>query len=72
MTELVWQQSSFCQEGGSCLGIATSSDNTMHIRESSSPGTVVTTARAQLGSFIRAIKAGSEPRDFILTIAREI
>ncbi|QES42021.1 DUF397 domain-containing protein [Streptomyces venezuelae] len=37
MPELTWQKSSHCQEGNSCVHIATDPTGTIHLTESSDP-----------------------------------
>ncbi|MYY85382.1 MULTISPECIES: DUF397 domain-containing protein [unclassified Streptomyces] len=37
MPELTWQKSSYCQEGNSCVHIATDPTGAIHLTESSDP-----------------------------------
>lgn len=58
MTTREWRHSSYCGEGNSCVGIATSADGTVKIRESDAPDLIVTTTPAKLQAFIQGVKAG--------------
>ncbi|MFD5553803.1 DUF397 domain-containing protein [Streptomyces sp. NPDC127068] len=57
--EIRWQKSSYSSGGdeGQCLEIATRAD-TVLLRESDAPGTVVTTTPAKLRAFLLGVKAG--------------
>ncbi|MDQ0775716.1 hypothetical protein QF026_004182 [Streptomyces aurantiacus] len=37
MPEATWQKSSYCAQGNSCIHIATTPTNTIHLTESSDP-----------------------------------
>ncbi|KAF4410859.1 DUF397 domain-containing protein [Streptomyces lycii] len=54
--QTVWQKSSFSQEEGECMEIATLGP-AVALRESDDPGTVLTTTPAALDGLIRAVKA---------------
>ncbi|MYY11134.1 DUF397 domain-containing protein [Streptomyces sp. SID4919] len=57
--EIQWQKSSHSSggDGGQCIEIATEGD-TVLLRESDTPGTVVTTTPEKLRAFLLGIKAG--------------
>ncbi|MFI2237414.1 DUF397 domain-containing protein [Streptomyces chrestomyceticus] len=59
MSAFTWQKSSYCGEGNNCLNVAVFPDAAIHIRESETPNSVVTTARPQFGLLVDAIKSGS-------------
>ncbi|MFF5305559.1 DUF397 domain-containing protein [Streptomyces sp. NPDC013161] len=56
---LHWQKSTFSGggEGNTCVELATT-PTTLHLRESDTPGTELTTTTAPLTHLIRSIKAG--------------
>ncbi|MBB5937977.1 DUF397 domain-containing protein [Streptomyces zagrosensis] len=58
MTILNWRMSSYCGEGNSCLNLAATPGGTLHLRESETPETVLTTAPATLRAFIDTVKTG--------------
>jgi hypothetical protein len=55
--EIIWQKSSFSQGTGECVELATTADSIL-IRESDAPETVVTTSRDKLRAFVLGVKAG--------------
>ncbi|MFG2498491.1 DUF397 domain-containing protein [Streptomyces sp. NPDC048441] len=58
MPRLDWQKSSF--SGGpesNCLYLATTTEGTIHLRESDTPGIILTTDTAQLSALLRHIKS---------------
>ncbi|MDQ0775104.1 hypothetical protein QF026_003570 [Streptomyces aurantiacus] len=57
---LYWQKSTFSDggEGNTCVEIATS-PGTLHLRESDTPNTQLTTTTAPLAHLIRGVKAGA-------------
>lgn len=57
MTELIWQKSSFSEAGGAnCLHLAAAGPvGTVYLRESDSPGTVLTTTPGVLAALLRAL-----------------
>jgi len=57
MTEQVWRKSSFSQGNGNCIEIAGVEDSVL-IRESDDPATVVKTSRAKWVAFLAGAKAG--------------
>jgi uncharacterized protein DUF397 len=59
MSGLAWQKSSFSGSGGNgeCLELATTA-NTLLLRESDDPETVITTRPARVAALLFAIKAG--------------
>ncbi|WP_078607219.1 DUF397 domain-containing protein [Streptomyces flavidovirens] len=59
MSERDWQRSSFCGGGGNnCVELATAQGNGVAIRESETPGLVVSTNRAALRALVLGVKAG--------------
>ncbi|MBA4861298.1 DUF397 domain-containing protein [Streptomyces sp. PSKA54] len=59
MTSLNWQKSTHSEEGSSCVYIAAAPDGTIRLRESDEPDVILLATRAQLGTLIAAIKAGT-------------
>lgn len=58
MPELHWLKSSFSGEGGNnCVEIAATSSEGIALRESESPGHILTTNRAALRALVRTLKA---------------
>ncbi|MGV9850895.1 DUF397 domain-containing protein [Streptomyces sp. NPDC003442] len=57
-----WRQSSYCQEGASCVNVAAGEHNTILLRESEHPEVILSTTRTRLRTFIRAAKAGQFDR----------
>ncbi len=57
---LYWQKSTFSDggEGNTCVELA-ASPVTLHLRESDTPGTQLTTTTAPLAHLIRGVKAGA-------------
>jgi hypothetical protein len=55
--EIIWQKSSFSQGTGECVELAAMDDSIL-MRESDAPGTVVTTSRDKLRAFVLGVKAG--------------
>ncbi|MGW2325304.1 DUF397 domain-containing protein [Streptomyces sp. NPDC001700] len=58
MSERHWRKSSYSVEGSNCLYVAAREHDTIMLRESEHPETVLATTRARLRAFIRAAKAG--------------
>lgn len=57
MTDLDWQKSSF--SGGpesNCLNLATAPDGTLRLRESDTPGTVISTAPTSLTALLSHLR----------------
>ncbi|NJP99526.1 DUF397 domain-containing protein [Streptomyces zingiberis] len=52
-----WQKSSYSQEEGECVELATAG-SAVALRESDTPGTVLTVSAAALGALLRGVKAG--------------
>ncbi|MGW5868093.1 DUF397 domain-containing protein [Streptomyces sp. NPDC055239] len=62
MTNLNWQKSSYCQEASACVHVATTPDGTVHLRESDTPETILTTDPRQLRALISHIRTpGTHP-----------
>ncbi|MGH4033281.1 DUF397 domain-containing protein [Actinomycetota bacterium Odt1-20B] len=57
MTELTWQKSSFSEGGGAnCVYVAANPDtDTIHLRESDTPNTILTTTPEALAALIRTL-----------------
>ncbi|MFF8485781.1 DUF397 domain-containing protein [Streptomyces antibioticus] len=57
---LPWQRSTFSGggEGNTCVELA-ASPTTLHLRESDTPGTVLTTTPSALANLLEGIRAGS-------------
>ncbi|WP_327403530.1 DUF397 domain-containing protein [Streptomyces sp. NBC_01288] len=55
-----WQKSSFSEggDGNTCVELAATSPATLHLRESDTPDTQLTTTPASLTHLIRGIKSG--------------
>ncbi|MGW4079816.1 DUF397 domain-containing protein [Streptomyces asiaticus] len=58
MNMVDWRQSSYCQEGASCVNVAAGERETIMLRESEHPEVILSTTRTRLRTFIRAAKAG--------------
>ncbi|MER5259316.1 MULTISPECIES: DUF397 domain-containing protein [unclassified Streptomyces] len=56
MSELRWQKSTHSQEASSCVYIAAAPDGTIHLRESDTPDTILTTTPDRLHALIRTLK----------------
>ncbi|WP_055548427.1 DUF397 domain-containing protein [Streptomyces sp. NBRC 110028] len=59
MPTYTWQKSSYSGNAGNCVYVRTDRDGTLHLRESDAPDTILATAPATFGAFIRAAKAGA-------------
>ena len=55
-----WQKSSFSEggDGNTCVELAATSPTTLHLRESDTPGTELTTTTPSLAHLIRGVKSG--------------
>lgn len=64
MTELIWQKSSFSEAGGAnrLYVTASSTPATIHLRESDTPDTVLTTTPTALATPIRTLAPTSPVR----------
>lgn len=58
MSQLIWQKSTFSEDGANCVELAAAPDGTVRLRESDDPEVVVTTTPEKLRAFIRGVKAG--------------
>lgn len=58
MNMVDWRQSSYCQEGASCVNVAAGERETIIIRESEHPEVILATTRTRLRTFIRAAREG--------------
>lgn len=61
MSDRHWQKSSYSPDGTNCVFLATSSGDVIHLRESDSPATILTTTRTPLRSLIQVLKAAGRP-----------
>ncbi|MFE0047510.1 DUF397 domain-containing protein [Streptomyces albireticuli] len=57
MTAPIWQRSSYCESGSTCVHIAATPAGEILLRESESPETTLTTTPDRLRPFISHIKA---------------
>ena len=57
MTTKDWQKSSYSGDASNCLYVAAVGDS-IKIRESGAPDTIITTTRENLRAFILGVKAG--------------
>ncbi|MGW5866199.1 DUF397 domain-containing protein [Streptomyces sp. NPDC055239] len=55
MTQLDWQKSSFSEDQANCLYIATAPDGTIHLRESDTPDTTLTTTATPLAALLESL-----------------
>ncbi|MFG3232641.1 DUF397 domain-containing protein [Streptomyces antibioticus] len=55
-----WQKSSYSgpDDGNACIELASSTPTTLHLRESETPVTVLTTTPAPLSDLLRAVRDG--------------
>ncbi|GHE51877.1 DUF397 domain-containing protein [Streptomyces capitiformicae] len=60
MFRLHWQKSTYCGDASNCLHVAATPAE-IHLRESDTPHTVLTTTRTPLRSLIQALKAAGRP-----------
>jgi hypothetical protein len=58
MHGVVWQKSSYSNEGVNCVNVAAAPTRTALLRESDAPETVLTTTPAALRALLGAIKRG--------------
>ncbi|WP_392671828.1 DUF397 domain-containing protein [Streptomyces sp. LN785] len=59
MADPVWQKSSYCAQGNSCLHVA-AQDSTVHVTESSDPsGAILRTTPAAWAALLRTVKVGT-------------
>lgn len=52
-----WQKSTYSGDGSNCVYVATRAPNTIHLRESDTPDTILTTTAEGLRHLIRALKS---------------
>ncbi|NEA43435.1 DUF397 domain-containing protein [Streptomyces sp. SID11385] len=58
-TSHAWQKSSFSGVGGeNCIELRSTAPGSVHLRESTTPDTVVTTTSDNLRAFLLGVKAG--------------
>ncbi|MFK4065001.1 DUF397 domain-containing protein [Streptomyces sp. NPDC029674] len=56
MSDLNWQKSSFSEAAGTnCVYLAATPDGTVHLRESDSPATILTTTPEALANLMHAL-----------------
>ncbi|MFM9695734.1 DUF397 domain-containing protein [Streptomyces europaeiscabiei] len=58
MPTLHWQKSSYSSEGNNCLELATTSDGTIHLRESDDPTAALTFQPQQLIALLHTTRQG--------------
>ncbi|WP_079110498.1 DUF397 domain-containing protein [Streptomyces roseifaciens] len=59
MSTLIWQKSSYSQEASSCVYLAAAPSGQVLLRESDTPGAVLSAPRTRLRPLISHIKAGT-------------
>lgn len=60
LAELTWQKSTFSDgAGANCVYVATTATGTIHLRESDTPETALTTTPKALSALIRTLTAGT-------------
>jgi hypothetical protein len=60
MTQLAWQKSSYCAQGDSCVHVATTAAETIHLTESGDPARAILTATpAAFDALLAALKKES-------------
>ncbi|WOX10041.1 DUF397 domain-containing protein [Streptomyces sp. N50] len=57
MTPPHWQKSTYSGDASNCVNVAASTPNTIHLRESDTPDTVLTTTAERLRHLIHALKS---------------
>lgn len=55
MAELNWQKSTYSEQASSCVYVASTPTNTIFLRESDEPATILTTSPRQLAYLITAL-----------------
>ncbi|MCA6091495.1 DUF397 domain-containing protein [Streptomyces sp. SCA3-4] len=65
MSSPKWQKSSYSEAASSCLYLAAGTTGAIHLRESDTPDTVLTTTPGRLRPLISALKAGSLDRALV-------
>lgn len=56
MSELLWQKSTYSQEGSACVYVAATPTNAILLRESDEPTTILTTGPRQLASLTTVLR----------------
>ncbi|GAB2955841.1 hypothetical protein GCM10023080_013570 [Streptomyces pseudoechinosporeus] len=62
MSALDWQKSSFSGDQANCLYVAATPAGTVHLRESDTPDTILTTTPTALAALIRTLAPASPVR----------
>ncbi|GAA2624897.1 DUF397 domain-containing protein [Streptomyces vastus] len=62
MSALDWQKSSFSGDQANCLYVAATPTGTVHLRESDTPDTILTTTPTALAALIRTLAPTSPVR----------
>lgn len=71
MKQPVWQKSSYCAQGDSCVHVA-ATPRAIHITESADPtGTVLTTTPDAFRGLLRALKEDRHPRGVHVTVGSD-
>lgn len=52
-----WQKSSYSGDSSNCVYVTATADNTIHLRESDTPNTILTTTPDRLHTLIHTLKA---------------
>jgi hypothetical protein len=56
-----WQKSTYSGDGSNCVYVAAPTPAEIHLRESDSPATILTTTRTPLRSLIQVLKGAGRP-----------
>jgi hypothetical protein len=56
LTEPTWQKSTYSEEGSACVYLASTPTQTILLRESDEPETILATGARQLGALISALR----------------
>jgi len=62
MPPLTWQKSTYSAEAANCVYLAAGPTGTLHLRESDTPETTLTTSPAALHTLIRTLKSTRGPK----------
>ncbi|MEV6164493.1 DUF397 domain-containing protein [Streptomyces sp. NPDC052052] len=64
MVNLLWQKSSYSNEGANCVNMAAAPDGTFRLRESDDPDVILAATRAGLSALLASIKEGRSARAY--------
>jgi hypothetical protein len=57
MPDLTWQKSTYSAEAANCVYLAAGPTGTLHLRESDTPDTTLTTSPTALNTLVRTLKS---------------